>query len=198
MSKVYAKDNAGTLQYPTASEFPGVPNWQTHDALLRRHGYMPLVGEAEPREGYNAVPATWHAVTQSETRIEPRQVLVPDIDPETGEKTGEHYEMQDTEVVYDTSYIQIDEWNYIEIPLPPPVVVVHEYSKLKLINACKEAGIWESVKADIQAMGKEDEFIAAQELKDDYPGFEQVVQFFKDKYRDVDVDAILEQSLIQN
>ena len=122
----YAKDNAGTLQYPTASEFPGVPNALTHDSLLRRHGYMPLVGEAEPHEGYNAIPATWHTVTQSETRTEPRQVLVPDIDPETGEKTGEHYEMQDKPVVYDTSYIQIDTWDYIPIPPPEPEPVTYE------------------------------------------------------------------------
>lgn len=125
----YAIDNDGTLQYPTASEFSGIPNWQTHDAALRRKGYMPLVGEAEPREGYTAAPATWHTVKQSETRIEPRQVLVPDIDPETGEKTGEHYEMQDKPVVYDTSYLQIDTWDYIPIPPPEPEpVTVDDYN----------------------------------------------------------------------
>lgn len=126
----YARDNDDTLQYPTASEFPGVPNALTHDSLLRRHGYMPLVGETEPREGYNTVPATWHTVTQSETRVEPRQVLVPDYDPETHEKTGEHYEMQDTEVVYDTSYIQIDTWDYIPIPPPEPEpVTLDDYNQ---------------------------------------------------------------------
>ena len=193
----YAKIVHDALQYPTSPEFPGIPNWWTHDAALRRKGYMPLVGEAEPREGYRAVPATWHVVEQSETRTEPRQVLVPDYDPETGEKTGEHYEMRDVEVTYDTSYIQVDTWDYEEIPVPPPVPEPpKQYSKLKLINACKQLEIWDSVKADIQQLGKEDEFIAAQDLSSDYPGFGQIVAYFKDKYPSVDVDAVLEEAEI--
>ena len=58
----YAKDNNGVLEYPTDAEFVGVPNWRTHDRLLRMHGYLPLVGEADEREGYAASPKTWQTV----------------------------------------------------------------------------------------------------------------------------------------
>lgn len=119
----YAKEVNNALQYPQASEFSGIPHWETNDAALRRRHYLPLVGEAEPREGYTATPSRWHVVEQSETRVEPRQQTVEDYekDEETGEsrKVGEHTEMVDTEVTIDTSYIQIDEWQYTELPPEP-------------------------------------------------------------------------------
>lgn len=120
---MYAKIIDNALQYPQASEFRGVPNYATNEPCMRRHGYLPLVGEAEPREGYTAMPATWHVVEQSATRIEPRQQTVEDYteNPETHEreKTGEHTEMVDTEITVDTSYIQVDEWQYTELPPEP-------------------------------------------------------------------------------
>ena len=56
----YAKETNGELQYPTPAEFAGIPNWQQHDYQRRKRGYLPLVGEAEPREGYTARPSRWH------------------------------------------------------------------------------------------------------------------------------------------
>ena len=47
------------VQPPTDADFAGVPNWRYHDALLRRKGYLPLVGEAEPREGFDAFPVEY-------------------------------------------------------------------------------------------------------------------------------------------
>jgi hypothetical protein len=120
---MYAKIIDNTLQYPQADEFRGIPHWETNDAALRRRQYLPLVGETSPREGYTATPSRWHVVQQSETRIEPRQQTVEDYekDEETGEsrKVGEHTEMVDTEITVDTSYIQIDDWQYTELPPPP-------------------------------------------------------------------------------
>lgn len=120
----WAKDNGGTLQYPTAEEFRGIPNYETNEPACRKRGYMPLGGDAEPREGYEAVPSAWHAVAQSITRIEPRQTIVEDweTDPETGErrKIGEHTEMVDTEITLDKSYIQVDAWVWSKIPDPIP------------------------------------------------------------------------------
>ena len=124
---MYAKIVDNTLQYPTATEFRGIPNYMHNDPCLRRHGYKPLVGEAEPREGFRASPATWHVVEQKETRIEPRQndpvthaPFIEDImeeDPETHEmkKVGERRVIREVSVEFDTSYIQVDTWNYIEI-----------------------------------------------------------------------------------
>ncbi len=45
------------------------------------------------------------------------------------------------------------------------------YSKLKLINAAKAAGKWDEVKAAIQAMNLEDEWLACQFIASDYPAY---------------------------
>jgi len=119
----YAKEVGSSLQFATDAEFVGVPNWRTNQAAARRKDYLPVSGEAPQREGYSATPSRWYVVEQSATRIEPRQHTVDDYekDEETGErrKVGEHTEMVDTEVTIDTSYIQIDEWQYTENPPEP-------------------------------------------------------------------------------
>jgi len=119
----YAKEVGSSLQFATDAEFVGVPNWRTNQAAARRKDYLPVSGEAPQREGYTATPSAWHVVEQSTTRTEPRQQTVEDYetDEETGErrKTGEHTEMVDTEITVDTSYIQIDDWQYTELPPPP-------------------------------------------------------------------------------
>ena len=125
----YAKEVDGALVYPQASEFRGIPNWQTNDTKLRKEHYLPLAGEAEPREGFTASPSAWHKVEKTKTRIEPRPYVVEDYedvpDPEhEGQtirtKTGEHPEWRDTEITLDDSYIQVDAWEYTEIPAPIP------------------------------------------------------------------------------
>lgn len=56
----WAKIVNDALLYASGEEFRGIPNWWMHDYQLRKRGYKPLVGDAEPREGYTAEPATWH------------------------------------------------------------------------------------------------------------------------------------------
>lgn len=46
-----------------------------------------------------------------------------------------------------------------------------KYSKLKLINAAKAAGKWADVKAAIQTMNLEDEWLACQFITSDYPAY---------------------------
>ena len=120
---MYAKIENDALIYPQASEFAGIPHYEMNDSAQRRRGYLPIVGTHEEREGYSATPSAWHVVEQSTTRTEPRQQTVEDweTDEETGErrKTGEHTEMVDTEITVDTSYIQVDEWEYAELPPEP-------------------------------------------------------------------------------
>lgn len=146
----YAKEQDNKLIEPTDAEFVGIPNWWLHDYQLRKRGYMPLVGDAEPREGYTSAPATWHKVEQTETRVEPRQQVVEDweTDPQTGErrKTGEHTEMVDTEVVFDTSYIQVDSWSYAPVPVPEPVLP-RRFSKGDLLEALHGCGLYDQAKA---------------------------------------------------
>lgn len=81
----YAKDNNGILKYPTEAEFPGIPNWWQHDYQLRKRCYLPLVGEAEPREGYTAEPSTWHTVGDGATayiQIDSwRYIPIPEPEP---------------------------------------------------------------------------------------------------------------------
>lgn len=47
------------VQEPHEGDFAGIPNWIRHDAMLRRRGYLPLVGEAEAREGFDAYPVEY-------------------------------------------------------------------------------------------------------------------------------------------
>ncbi len=154
----YARIENDALIYPTEAEFRGIPNWQTHDAAQRKKGYMPLVGVAEPREGYTATPATWHTVTQSETKMEPRredpvtkEPFMEDIlepDPETGEikKVGERQVTRIVPVEFDTSYLQIDSFNYIPVPIPEPVLP-RRFSKGDLLEALTGCNLYEQAKA---------------------------------------------------
>jgi hypothetical protein len=146
----WAKEVNHALVYASGEEFKGVPNWATHEKRCRKAGYLPLEGEPEPREGYSAEPASWHTVEQSETRVEPRQVVVEDweTDPETGErrKVGEHTEMRDTEVTFDTSYIQVDSWNYVPIPVPEPILP-RRFSKGDLLEALQGCNLYDQAKA---------------------------------------------------
>lgn len=81
----YAKTVNDALIYPTDAEFRGIPNWQQHDYQLRKRCYLPLVGEAEPREGYTAEPSTWHTVGDGATayiQIDSwRYVPIPEPEP---------------------------------------------------------------------------------------------------------------------
>lgn len=188
----WAKDNEGTLEYPTAGEFRGIPNYETNEPACRKRGYMPLVGEAEPREGYEAIPAEWHKVEQSITRTEPRQTIVPDIDPETGEKTGEHTEMVDTEITLDKSYIQVDAWDYVPIPVPPPEPPpIVRYSKYALKNACIRRNLWEEVRGMIETAGKWESFLLIQDLSSDNAELAEVMPSVIEHFGADVVEAVL-------
>ena len=145
----YARIHRDQLVYPTTADFPGVPGWQSNEPAMRRKGWLPLVGDPEPREGYTAEPSEWHTVSQSETRIEPRNedpvTKEPfiEIDPETGEAR------QVTRIVpveFDTSYIQVDSWSYAPIPVPAPVLP-RQFSKGDLLEALMGCGLYDQAKA---------------------------------------------------
>ena len=176
----WAKIVNDALVYASGEEFRGVPNWDTHSQRCRKAGYFPLEGEPEDREGYTAEPATWHTVEQSETRIEPRQVVVEDWeeDPETGErrKTGEHTEMKDTEVVFDTSYIQVDSWSYVPIPIPEPVLP-RQFSKGDLLEALMGCNLYEQAKAIYAAdMDLQIAWAGFADIDMDYPATQGIMQ----------------------
>lgn len=62
----HARIQDSTLIFPEPDEFRGIPNWTSHDAILRQRGYLPVHGEPEQRDGYTASPKSWHIVGQKE------------------------------------------------------------------------------------------------------------------------------------
>ena len=180
----YAKEKDNALSYPTDAEFAGVVNWRANDKILRLRGYLPLAGEAEQREGYDAVPATWHKVTQSETVTEERQV-----------KENGRYVMRPTPVTVDTSYIQIDTWSYVEVEEPVvPVRAVH-YSKYKIQLACQSRNLWSQVKAMIESAGLTDSWNNIIDLASDNQELIAALPAIRQAFGTDVVDAVLAESV---
>ena len=81
-----------------------------------------------------------------------------------------------------------------EVPDPEPEPVL--YSKLKLIRAMKQAGIWTQVKDQIEASDYWDEFICAQELASNDPGFMAFVASMRGTLGDDTINQMLEASTL--
>ena len=81
-----------------------------------------------------------------------------------------------------------------EVPDPEPEPVL--YSKLKLIRAMKQAGIWTQVKTQIEASDYWDEFICAQELASNDPGFMAFVDSMKSVIGNDTINQMLEASIL--
>lgn len=79
-----------------------------------------------------------------------------------------------------------------EIPDPVPV-----YSKLRLVRAMKEAGIWSDVKAAVEAAGLWDEFALAQDLSAADPAFAPFLATLAQTYGQEPVADILERSRLE-
>lgn len=81
-----------------------------------------------------------------------------------------------------------------EVPDPEPQPTL--YSKLKLIRAMKQAGIWTQVKAQIETSDYWDEFICAQELASNDPGFMAFVDSMKSVIGNDTINQMLEVSIL--
>ena len=81
-----------------------------------------------------------------------------------------------------------------EVPDPEPQPTL--YSKLKLIRAMKQAGIWTQVKDQIEASDYWDEFICAQELASNDPGFMAFVDSMKSVIGNDTINQMLEASIL--
>lgn len=155
----YARDDNGTLIYPTDAEFVGIPNWWLHDYQLRKRRYMPLVGDAEPRDGYTPKPSKWHI-----------------------EGAG------------NAAYIQVTEWEYIEIPPAPEPVV--KYSKYKIQLACQDRNLWEHVKEAIASAGLTDSWSNIIELSSDNQELKDALPEIKKMFGADVVEAVLRESIV--
>ena len=201
MSEEYAKEVDSTLVFPSDEEFRGIPNWRSHEQAVRSRGYMPLAFVDAEREGFIRVPVAWQVVNQSEPRVEPRAVIVDEyeIDEETGErrKSGSHQEWQDTEIVFDTSFINVTECRFDPIPPPEPEPQpVVTYSKLKIVDKMLEYDIYDTVWQSL-TRNQQIRWENAQVFRTDNQAFADGVAAFKQAFPSIDVDAILEQCITE-
>lgn len=181
---IYAKDIKSKLVYPQDAEFIGIVNWRANDTAQRLRGYRPLVGEADEREGYTATPSAWHVVEGTETRIEPRQVIPGGV------------EMVDRAIVYDTSYLQVDTWEYTPIPVPPPEpppIVI--YSKYRIQRACQKRGIWEKLKESIASAGLQDSWANIVDIASDNRELKDALPDIRAAFGSDTVDAVLAEAI---
>ena len=111
--KIYAKIENDEFIYPTDEEFDGIANWRHNDALLRKHGYMPVVGEHKEMEGYVAKPSSWEICIETETANEQRQVFYTVLDSK-GNNIGREFEMKEVPVMKDKSYISVLSWDFVK------------------------------------------------------------------------------------
>ena len=82
---------------------------------------------------------------------------------------GKHWEQRfahEDEEGYDTVVIK-DSWIQVDDPAPSP----RTFSKLRIVAALMQEGVWEQVKAFIEAQGLYDLFIAAQDFSEDNQDF---------------------------
>lgn len=75
-------------------------------------------------------------------------------------------------------------WRLVDRPQ-----TVRTWTRLSLIRACGE--MWPEVKAALVEAGLYDEFIAADEIREDDPAFHRAVEWARGSYGDEAVDAIL-------
>ena len=87
-------------------------------------------------------------------------------------------------------------WTKTTREVPDPAPQPQLYSKLKLIRAMKQAGIWTQVKDQIEASDYWDEFICAQELASNDPGFTAFVASMRGTLGDDTINQMLEASIL--
>ena len=87
-------------------------------------------------------------------------------------------------------------WTKATREVPDPAPQPQLYSKLKLIRAMKQAGIWTQVKTQIEASDYWDEFICAQELASNDPGFMAFVDSMKSVIGNDTINQMLEASIL--
>ena len=87
-------------------------------------------------------------------------------------------------------------WTKTTREVPDPAPQPQLYSKLKLIRAMKQAGIWTQVKDQIEASDYWDEFICAQELASNDPGFTAFVDTMRGTLGDDTINQMLEASIL--
>ena len=87
-------------------------------------------------------------------------------------------------------------WTKTTREVPDPAPQPQLYSKLKLIRAMKQTGIWTQVKDQIEASDYWDEFICAQELASNDPGFMAFVDSMKSVIGNDTINQMLEASTL--
>lgn len=143
---------------------------------------------ANPQEGY-------HDEYRVATRKALKSVLIGVVytsELQDGERVTvphETYEMQEV----DEEYIVAVAVEDAPVSLPPVPQMVYRYSKLRIVDALIEAGVWQQVKAMIQQDENNwDRFTQSQDFASDYPMFVQLVAAIRQAFPQLDADEILE------
>lgn len=191
-----------SVSYPNPAEFKGIPNWHSHDSLLRSRGFVPLVNEHEEREGFAPEPTAYELVTQTKTVTVSRPVTVTDYEldeesnlllDEDGQPviSGQHTEYQRVTETADDSFIRVTTWDYqpISEPEQEPVVVV--YSKYKLKCKLVELRLWDQVKSALEASGYWDSFLLVDPLSSDNEELQAALPLLVNRFPDVDIPELL-------
>lgn len=112
-------------------------------------------------------------------------VETPAPPPEEGCHVEPRYACDDAE---DPSAV-VQSWAQVADPPPPPRV----FSKMKVVLALREMGVWPQVKAWIEAQDLYDVYLAAQDFREDDPYFAQGLAALKSQLgiTDGQAEAIL-------
>lgn len=108
-------------------------------------------------------------------------------------REGYHYEPRFAYDSDETPTRIVQSWEEVQDPPAPPRV----FSKLKIVSALMQAGVWEAAKSFIEASGLYDLYLAAQTFREDNPYFAQGLAVLKQQLgvADAEAEAILEASV---
>lgn len=116
----------------------------------------------------------------------PLRTVTPPTPPEGKIAVPDGYELVDAEWQ--------QAWKFEDAPPPPP----RTFSKLRIVAALMQAGVWSAVKDYIEQAGLYDLYLAAQDFAEDNEYFAQGREQLKSAlgWTDEQVEAILAQAVI--
>ena len=146
---IFAKYISETeISYPDYFKYPfkNVPNVLTNESLHRKFNYVPLVCGHVPEDGFSLTYKKFRYVNQTSIKIvktdvnpETGEKIIKDvIDPKTGNIIAKVPHMIEIEKEFDASYIEVIEWEEIQIPADP---IADEMLRLKIAKEESEFAI---------------------------------------------------------
>ena len=160
--------------------------------MNRNFGRLTAAGTIEYAPDTLHTGDNWNVAPTAADYAAAGYLAVIDAPPTTPAREGYHWEAG-AYVLVDGKYVR----QYAELADPPPAP--RTFSKLKIVAALMEAGVWAQVKAYIEAAGLYDLYLAAQDFKEDNAYFTHGVAALKSQlgWDDAQVEAILAASIAE-